>query len=119
MKERVSFVKEYIEKCPYFFEPPSEYDEKVMKKRWKEDSPDLLKIFSQRIEQLVSPTKEGYERILKKLCEEKEIGLGRLIHPLRLALSGVGIGPGIFDLIFILGTEESLKRIDKALNQIK
>lgn len=119
MKERVSFVKEYIEKCPYFFEPPTEYDEKVIKKRWKEDSHDLLKIFSQRIEQLVNPTKEDYERILKNFCEEKEIGLGKLIHPLRLALSGVGIGPGIFDLIFILGKEESLKRIDKALEQIK
>ena len=119
MKERVSFVKEYIEKCPYFFEPPIEYDEKVVKKRWKDDSQELLKIFSSRIEQLVNPRKEDYERILKKLCEEKEIGLGRLIHPLRLALSGVGIGPGIFDLIFILGKEESLKRIDKALDQIK
>ncbi len=119
MKERVSFVKEYITKCPYFYKEPADYDEKVIKKRWKEDSPELLKIFSDEIEQLSNPAKEDYEKTLKKICEEKEIGLGRLIHPLRLALSGVGIGPGIFDLIFILGKKESLIRISKALEKIK
>ncbi len=119
MKERVSFVKEFITTCTYFYKEPTEYDEKVIKKRWKEDSPELLDIFSDKIRELNNPTKEEFEKTLKSICEEKEIGLGRLIHPLRLALSGVGIGPGIFDLLFILGKEESLKRITNALDKIQ
>ncbi|PJA99221.1 MAG: glutamate--tRNA ligase [Ignavibacteriales bacterium CG_4_9_14_3_um_filter_30_11] len=118
MKERVSFVKEFITSCPYFYSEPTEYDECVIKKKWKEDSPKLLKLFSDGINKIENPSKEDFESTLKNICVEKNIGLGKLIHPLRLALSGVGIGPGIFDLTYILGKEETIKRIDKALEII-
>lgn len=119
MKERVSFVKEFISKCTYFYEAPIEYDETVIKKRWKDNSKELLLLFSKRIGELENPTKDEYHDILKNICEEKDIGMGRLIHPLRIALSGVGVGPGIFDLIFILGKDESLKRINRSLEKIQ
>ena len=119
MKERVSFVKEFITTCQYFYNPPAEYDENVIKKRWKEDSPELLELFSHRINEIEKPSKEDFENTLKNICQEKNIGLGKLIHPLRLALSGVGIGPGIFDLTYILGKEETIKRINNILKIIK
>jgi len=119
MKERVSFVKEFITTCPYFYNAPTNYDGNVIKKRWKDDSPELLKLFSDRINEIDNPSKEDFEKTLKNICQEKEIGLGRLIHPLRLALSGVGIGPGIFNLTYILGKEETITRINKALEIIK
>lgn len=119
MKERVSFVKEFVTTCLYFYHTPKNYDENVIKKRWKDDSPELLKLYSDKINGIDNPSKEDFEKILKNICEEKEIGLGRLIHPLRLALSGVGIGPGIFDLAYILGKEETVNRINKALEIIK
>lgn len=119
MKERVSFVKEYLTKSPYFFEAPTEYEETSKLKNWKTETPDQLKILRNRFAELISPTKEDYETALKLIAEELNIGVGKLIHPLRLALSGISTGPGMYDLLFILGKDEVLKRIDSALDKIK
>ncbi len=118
MRERVSFVKEFIEKCPYFYERPTAYDEAVIKKRWKDDSKELLLEYVSRLKKIENPQKEDYEKILVAIAEEREIGKGRLIHPLRLAVSGVGIGPGVYDLLFILGKDEVINRIETALTKI-
>lgn len=118
MRERVSFVKEFIEKCPYFYERPTAYDEAVIKKRWKDDSKELLLEYVSRLKEIENPQKEDYEKILVTIAEEREIGKGRLIHPLRLAVSGVGIGPGVYDLLFILGKDEVINRIETALTKI-
>jgi glutamyl-tRNA synthetase len=118
MKERVSFVREFIENCPYFYERPTDYDPNVVKKRWKDDSAELLNEFVRKIEPLENPTKEDYEHALAEIAEEREIGKGRIIHPLRLAVSGVGIGPGVFDLVYILGKDEVIERIKIALEKI-
>jgi len=118
MRERVSFVKEFIEKCPYFYERPTAYDEAVIKKRWKDDSKELLLEYVSRLKEIENPQKEDYEKILVAIAEEREIGKGRLIHPLRLAVSGVGIGPGVYDLLFILGKDEVINRIETALTKI-
>ena len=118
MKERVSFVREFIENCPYFYERPTDYDPNVVKKRWKDDSAELLNEFVRKIESLENPTKEDYEHALAEIAEEREIGKGRIIHPLRLAVSGVGIGPGVFDLVYILGKDEVIERIKIALEKI-
>ncbi len=119
MKERVTFVNEFITKSFYFFEAPTEYDEKTVKKRWKEDSPELLSKLRDELENLENPSKEDYEKTLKGLAETLEVGLGKLIHPVRLAVSGVGQGPGVFDLLYIIGKEEVIKRINRALEKIK
>ncbi len=119
MRERVSFVREFIENCPYFYERPETYDEKVVKKRWKDDSEELLNIFVEKISALENPSKEDYEQVLASIAEEREIGKGRIIHPLRLAVSGVGIGPGVFDLVYILGKDEVIERIKIAIPKIK
>ncbi len=119
MKERVSFVKEYLEKSPYFFAAPKTFEEETIKKRWKEDSAELLKKLSDKISELNNPQKEDYEAALKATAEELQIGNGKLIHPLRLAASGMGSGPGVFDIVYIIGKDETLKRIDYAIDTIK
>ncbi|MFO7444809.1 MAG: glutamate--tRNA ligase [Ignavibacteriaceae bacterium] len=119
MKERVSFIKEFYEKGFYFFEQPEQYDESVVNKRWKEDTPPQLKKFAENLAGLENPKKEDYEAVLKKTVEELGIGVGKLIHPVRLAVSGVGGGPGLYDILFIIGKEESINRINKALERIK
>ena len=119
MKPRVEFIGEFITKCPYFYEPPTEYDGKVIKKRWKDDSPALLKMLRDKIEELENPKKEDFEKILTQISEEQNVGKGRLIHPVRLAVSGTGTGPGVYDLLFILGKDECVKRIDRAIEKIK
>lgn len=119
MKERVSFVKEFLTKSPFFFEAPSEYEESAVQKNWKEETPEQLKKLSHAFSILQNPAKEDFENALAKTAEELNIGKGKLIHPLRLAVSGMSTGPGVFDIVVILGKEEVLARIQYALNRIR
>ncbi|MBT8378542.1 MAG: glutamate--tRNA ligase [Ignavibacteria bacterium] len=118
MKERVSFIREYLTKSYFFFEQPREYEAKNLKKRWKEDSHKLLKKLSIKIEKLDNPSINDFETSLAETAEEQNVGKGKLIHPLRIALSGVGEGPGIFELIDILGKAEVQNRINTALKNL-
>ncbi len=119
MKERVSFVNEYITKSPYFFESPKEYDPASIIKNWKQETPTHLRRLYETFSMLENPGKEEYENALTKTAEELGVGKGKLIHPLRLALSGQSTGPGMYELLVILGKEENLKRIETALEKIK
>ncbi|MGE5437690.1 MAG: glutamate--tRNA ligase, partial [Syntrophothermus sp.] len=119
MKERIVFMHELLEKAPYFFEAPETYDESVISKRWKPESTTYLIKLKEKYEQLDNPQKEDYENALKSLAEEMNVGAGNFIHPLRLALSGVGGGPGVYDIAYILGKDESINRISKAIEKIK
>jgi glutamyl-tRNA synthetase len=119
MKPRVSFVNEFITNCTYFYAEPTEYDENVIKKRWKEDTLEQLTKLRDNIAQLDNPVKEDFENALTNTAEELNIGKGKLIHPVRLALSGIGTGPGVYDLLFIIGKDKSIERIDRALKIIK
>lgn len=119
MKERVSFVKEFITTCPYFYEPPKEYEQKAIEKNWKPETPEQLTKLRNAFTELKNLTREDYEHALAKVAEELNVGKGKLIHPLRLAVSGQSTGPGMFDLLFILGNDEVIKRIDTAIEKIK
>ncbi len=117
MKERVSFVKEFYEKGYYFFEEPAEYDEAALKKRWKTESPDILKKYSEKISIYVNPEKESFEIALKETAAEMNTGSGNVIHPLRLAVSGTSGGPGIYEILDIIGKDKTIKRIKVLLNK--
>jgi len=119
MKERVSFVKEYLTKSPYFFEAPDSYEEQNLKKRWKEDSAELLLNLKESFEKLTNPSKEDFEKALDEVATNLNVGKGKLIHPLRIAVSGIGDGPGVYDIVSIIGKEETLTRIEIALNKLK
>lgn len=119
MKPRVSFIKEFITTCTYFYSDPQDYDEDVIKKRWKENSPELLIKLRDKIALLKNPSTEDYESALNATAVEMNAGKGQLIHPVRLAVSGSGTGPGVYDLLFILGKDECIKRINKAIDTIK
>jgi glutamyl-tRNA synthetase len=118
MKERVAFIKEIPEKGFYLFEEPEEYDESVVKKRWKQDSAAHLKMLVEEFSKLSDPVKEDYEHTLRQTAENLGIGTGKLIHPVRLAVSGVGGGPGVFDILFIIGKEKTIQRLNKAINKL-
>jgi len=119
MKERVSFIKEFIDTCTYFYEAPSEYEQKSIEKNWKPETSDQLNKLEEEFLKLNNPMKEDYELALSRVSEELNVGKGKLIHPLRLAISGQSTGPGMFDLLFILGKDEVSKRIESAIAQIK
>ena len=119
MKERINFVKEIILNAGYFFTIPQSYDQDAVKKRWTLESPQLLQKFIEAIQKTDNPLKEDYENALHKVAEEVAVKNAAIIHPLRLAISGVSGGPGLFDIFFILGKEETIKRINIALEKIK
>ena len=118
MRERVAFIKEFIEKCPYFYEAPVTYEEKSVEKNWKPESTAHLKLYIGKILPLGNPAKEDYEAALSRTAEELNIGKGKLIHPLRLAVSGQSTGPGMFDILFILGKDEVIRRINAAIEKL-
>jgi glutamyl-tRNA synthetase len=118
MKERVSFVNEYLTKSPYFFKAPESYEEQNLKKRWKEDSEELLNKLKEQFERLENPLKEDFEKALDGVANQLDINKGKLVHPLRIAVSGVGEGPGVYDIISVLGKDETIFRINTALKKL-
>lgn len=119
MRERATFIRDFVEKCPYFYEPPVEYDSDVTKKRWKQGTPGHLAMLREEFSKLEKPTKEEYETALHRTAEASNVKNSDLIHPLRLAVSGMGIGPGVFDILFILGKDETMRRMATAIERIK
>ncbi|MFA5806249.1 MAG: glutamate--tRNA ligase, partial [Melioribacteraceae bacterium] len=119
MKERVSFIREFLSKSPYFFEPPFDYEESSKQKNWNHDTPEQMTKLCNSFAQLNNPTKEDLESALKQTALDINIGAGKLIHALRLAVSGMSAGPGVYDILVILGLQETLKRITLAIENIK
>ena len=119
MRERVTFVKDFVEKSPYFFRPPTDYDAAVVKKRWKEETPEQMRKLVKEFSELQQPQKEDYEAALHRVAEKLSVRAADLIHPVRLAVSGVGAGPGLFDILFILGKDETIRRIEAAVAKLR
>ncbi|MEX0856587.1 MAG: glutamate--tRNA ligase [Balneolaceae bacterium] len=119
LHERVSKVDEFVSMGAFFFEAPKSYDENALKK-WKDDSPGLVKAYKAKIEDL--PENEFEAATLKSKLEEviteNEVGFGKLMMPLRIAVTGQGFGPDLFPAMELIGKNEVLERIDKALNEL-
>lgn len=119
MRERASFVRDFVEKCPYFYEAPDQYDPDVVKKRWKPESSTQLQALSEKLAGATLNSKEDFEAALHQMSEKLNIKTSELIHPLRLAVSGMGAGPGLYDILIILGKEEVVRRINLAIQKLK
>ena len=119
MKNRVNFVKELWETCSFFFVAPTAYDEKTRKKRWKEDSAAQLSEMMELLKVREPFDIEGTENEVKAWIESKGYHLGNIMNATRLALVGEGKGPHIFDITEALGKEESLRRIQRAIDILK
>ncbi len=119
MRERATFVRDFVDKCPYFYTAPRTYDQDVLKKRWTSDANARLTKLAAEFEKLNQPTKDDYEQALHRAADGMGIKHSELIHPLRLAVSGMGVGPGLFDILSILGKEETVRRIHTACEQLK
>ena len=119
MKDRVNFVKELWPLCSFFFIAPTEYDEKTVRKRWKENSAEVMTELADVIEGIDDFSIENQEKIVMAWVESKGYKLGDVMNAFRLALVGIGKGPGMFDITEFLGKEETLKRLRKAIEVLK
>ncbi len=119
LKERVSKVDEIITMGSFFFDDIDEYDEDALKK-WKSDSSDLVNQYKDKIDAISESDFEA--PLLKKNLEDvinaNEVGFGKLMMPLRIAVTGQGFGPDLFASMELLGKETVLRRINKAIEKL-
>ena len=119
MKGRVSFIKELWDTCKFFFVAPTEYDEKTVKKRWKEDSAARMTELADLLESLDDFSLAHQEEVVMKWIEDKGYHLGNIMNAFRLTLVGEGKGPHMFDISAVLGKEETVARMRRAVEVLK
>ncbi len=119
VKERANFVNDLWEQSYFFFEAPTEYDAKTVKKRWKEHTPAMMQDLLEVIKSIDDFSSANAEKLIKAWIEEKELSMGQVMNAFRLSIVGAGKGPHMFDIIEIIGKQETLNRISKAIDTIK
>ncbi|CAM4084834.1 glutamate--tRNA ligase [Gillisia limnaea] len=119
LKERAVFVDDFWELGSYFFEAPKEFDEKSAKKAWKEDSAEIMEKLTQTISEIKTFEAENIQNEVKSWIALNEIGFGKVMQPFRLSLVGAMQGPDVFEIVAMLGKEETLKRIKYAVSTLK
>jgi glutamyl/glutaminyl-tRNA synthetase len=119
MKERATFPTDIYENGKFFFEAPSSYDEKASKKAWNDETSNLLTEFAESLNSINDFSSENIKQNLHDFAENKGIGMGKVMMPLRLALVGELKGPDVPDILELVGKEESIARISNAVNNFK
>jgi glutamyl-tRNA synthetase len=118
MKDRVNFVRELWPLCSFFFIPPTEYDEKTVSKRWKENSAQVMTELAEVLEGIDDFSVENQEHVVKAWIEQQGYKLGDVMNAWRLTLVGEGKGPGMFDISAFLGKDETLRRMQRAVKEL-
>lgn len=118
IKERATFVADLWEQGSFFFERPTSYDEKAVKKAFKEDTGSILAEVKTLLEQCDNFTTNTLTTTIKGWITSQEMGFGMVMMPLRLALVGEMKGPDVFEIATLLGKEESIARVTQAIDFI-
>jgi glutamyl-tRNA synthetase len=117
IKERAHFVNEFWDLSDYFFVGPNAYEDKAAK-NWKEETPDLMQQVISELNNIEDFTSVNIETLFKEWMTTNEIGMGKVMQPLRLSLVGALKGPHLFDIIEMIGKTETIKRIEKAIQTL-
>lgn len=112
IKERATFISDFWNLSSYFFEAPKTYDEKSFAKIMTNDARELMSELSEVIKNTTDFTAENVEKDIKTWISKKEIGFGKVMQPLRLALVGAMQGPDVFEIIYMIGQRETVQRIE-------
>jgi len=118
VKERAYFVHELWEQSDFFFKAPVSFDPKAVKKRWKQASYDQMTELKVLLAGLDDFSPENTEAIVKKWIEENEYGMGAVLNAFRLLVVGALKGPHLFDIIALIGQEETLRRLETGLHEL-
>ena len=117
VKERAVFVADFWELSNFFFEAPTTFDEKAVAKNWKEDTSSIMKQLLNVIIKIDDFSSQNTEVIIKDWITKNEIGFGKVMQPLRLSLVGEMKGPHLFDIMEIIGKQETIQRIETAIKK--
>jgi glutamyl-tRNA synthetase len=115
IKERATFVKDFWDLSSFYFETPATYDEKAAKKQWKEDTAELMQELISVLETVEDFNSLNSENAVKEWITAKEIGFGKVMQPFRISLVGELKGPHLFDIAEMIGKQETIHRIKKAV----
>jgi glutamyl-tRNA synthetase, bacterial family len=118
VKERVNFVKELWAQSSFFFVAPTAYDEKTVQKRWKAETPAQLTELIDVLKGISDFTPHATEEVVKGWITEKGYHLGNIMNAFRLAIVGESKGPHMFDIITIIGKDDTIARLEKAIATI-
>ncbi len=118
LKERVVVLNDFPTAAVYFFEEPAEYDDASRAKNWKPETGGHLQLLNEKLGALPVFDAASIESALRSAAEQLQVGAGKLIHPMRLALSGVSNGPSLFHLAEVLGKERVTVRIAAAIRRL-
>ena len=119
MKNRVNFVSELWDVASFFFVAPETYDEKTVRKRWKEYSAQQMTELMEVLRGIEDFSIEGQEPVVMNWIAEKGYGTGDVMNAFRLTLVGEGKGPHMFEITSVLGKEETLRRMQRAIDVLK
>ncbi len=119
VKERAVFIADLWEQANFFYQAPETYDAKTVKKRWKAQTPELMKQLIEVLQAVPSFTSQDTETAVKSWIEKEELGMGAVMNAFRLAVVGAPKGPHMFDIIEILGKDETLTRLQTAIEELK
>jgi glutamyl-tRNA synthetase len=119
VRERVNFVNELWNQSSFFFVAPDIYDEKTVQKRWKPETPAQMEELISLLEGIIDFTAEKTEEVVKEWISAKEYNMGGIMNAFRLSVVGEPKGPHMFDIIAIIGKNETIKRLKKAIERLK
>jgi len=118
IKERATFVSDLWTLGSFFFTAPQSFDEKASKKAWKEDTASLMAQVKGLINEVSDFKAEHIQKTVKDWIVTNELGFGKIMQPLRLSLVGAMQGPDVFEIAAAIGKEETLSRLEKAINTL-
>jgi len=118
VRERANFISEIWEQSNFFFLAPETYDEKTVQKRWKDETPSQMRELIAVLAEITDFSAEKTETIVKAWIAEKEYNMGAIMNAFRLAIVGAPKGPHMFDIVAIIGKEETINRLEKAIERI-
>ncbi|WP_452232811.1 glutamate--tRNA ligase [Lacinutrix sp. MEBiC02595] len=118
IKERATFISDFWDLSAFFFQAPKSYDDKAYKKAMKEDTRELMSELSMLINTIEDFEVENLTTTIKTWITNKEIGFGKVMMPLRLALVGALQGPEVFDIMYMIGKNQTVERIENLANTI-
>ncbi|MFK7969442.1 MAG: glutamate--tRNA ligase [Bacteroidia bacterium] len=118
MQERITFPQEIVASAPFLFEAPVSFNEKMASKKWNADAESYVMALAERWNALDAWNSEKLHASFEAYLEEKELGVGAVMSPLRFVLTAAGAGPGVFDIAELIGKDETMRRIEYARNEM-
>ena len=118
MLERVAFLPEILDTA-WLTAAPTEFNAKLIRKKWKEDTSSYLRQLAQVLEGVEEFSSANVEAEFKGFLEARELGFGQVLLPFRIALTGEGGGPSMFDFAAFLGKDETLARLGQGVEAVE